>query len=183
MDEPTRRAITRRRRAVAAATVAAAVIAGVLLATGAFSGGSEERKPQAARAATTTTASTKQPSPAPLLGTWGGTATQTAESRATTSAEVRLSITGSTVGKTAGTLSEKAGGLACKGAVKLVSTDASYVFRYDEDSKAPTGCIDRTTVTVTPSAGGDIDFYEIYTGPSGNQGTVVGKLKRSGGAP
>jgi hypothetical protein len=175
---------------VLATAVAAAAIVAVLLATGAFSGGSGsgsgKRKPQAAAAKTTAAAApaapTKQASAAPLLGTWQGTATQTATTREKYPAEVSLAVTGSTVGQAAGTLSEKARGKSCKGVVKLISRDASHVFRYDE--KPPqTGCIDRTTVTVTPSAGGDIDFYEIYTADDGNQGTVVGKLKRSGGTP
>jgi hypothetical protein len=95
---------------------------------------------------------------------------------------VRLVVTGSTVGKRAGTLSEKAKGRACKGVVRLMSSDASHVFRYDEDPPQ-TGCIDRTTVTVTQSPGGEIQFYEIYTADDGNQGTVVGRLPRLGAGP
>lgn len=179
-----RRSTVRRRRALLATAVIAAAIVGALVATGAFSGGSEDRKPQAAAktpaAAGSTTA---QPAAAPLLGTWRGTATQTATTREKFPAKVRLTITGSALGKPAGTLSEKARGLRCDGRIKLVSADATQVFRYDENANTPTGCVDSTTVTVKSLAGGDIDFYEIYTADDGNQGTVVGKLKRSGAAP
>jgi hypothetical protein len=169
---------------VLAAAIAAAAIVVVLLATGAFSGGSKGGGPKPAAAAKTTTAAAPTTTPAaPLLGTWQGTATQTATTRETFPAEVRMTVTLSTVGKKAGTLSEKARGLTCAGRLKLASKEASYVFHYDENADAPTGCVDSTTVTVTPSAGGDIDFYEIYTADDGNQGTVVGKLKRTGGAP
>jgi hypothetical protein len=95
---------------------------------------------------------------------------------------VQLVVTGSTVGKRAGTLSEKAKGRTCKGVVSLVSSDASHVFRYDEDPPK-SGCVDRTTVTVTQSPGGDIQFYEIYTADDGNQGTVEGTLPRAAGTP
>ena len=184
-DEPgQRRATTRRRRAVLATAVAAAAIVAVLLATGALSGGSDKAAPKTTAAAKPTPAAapTRKPA-APLLGKWKGTATQTATTREKFPAEVRLAVTGSTVGKPAGTLSEKARGLTCDGHVKLVSTDASYVFRYDENANTPTGCVDSPTVTVTPLAGGDLDFYEIYTADDGNQGTVVGKLGPAAGTP
>jgi hypothetical protein len=164
------------------ATAVAGVLVAVGFAAGALSGGSGGRKPQVA-AKTTGAAPPKQSLAAPLLGAWKGTATQTASTRETYPAEVRLTVTGSAVGKPAGTLSEKAKGHGCKGAVTLVSRDAGNVFRYDEKPSPQAGCIDRTTVTVKPSAGGAVDFYEIYTAVDGNQGTVVGNLKRAGGTP
>jgi hypothetical protein len=164
------------------ATAVAGVIVAVGFAAGALSGGSGSRKPQVA-ARTTGPAPPKQTLAAPLLGTWKGTATQTSSTRETYPAELRLTVTGSAVGKTAGTLSEKARGHGCKGTVTLVSREAGDVFRYDEKPSPQAGCIDRTTVTLKPSTGGAVDFYEIYTAVDGNQGTVVGTLQRAGGTP
>jgi hypothetical protein len=164
------------------ATAVAGVIVAVGFAAGALSGGSGSRKPQVA-ARTTGPAPPKQTLAAPLLGTWKGTATQTSSNRETYPAELRLTVTGSAVGKTAGTLSEKARGHGCKGTVTLVSREAGDVFRYDEKPSPQAGCIDRTTVTLKPSTGGAVDFYEIYTAVDGNQGTVVGTLQRAGGTP
>src|SRR4051812_16583217 len=130
----------RRRRLIAAAVALAAIAGGVLLATGAFSSGSGKAGSKTAatakapaKAPPAPTATTAQPAAAPLAGTWQGTATQTATTRETYPADVRLAVTGTTVGKAAGTLSEKARGRTCKGDVKLVSRDASHVFRYDEN--------------------------------------------------
>jgi hypothetical protein len=164
------------------ATAVVGVIVAAAFAAGALSGGSGSRKPQVA-AKTTEPAPPKQSLAAPLLGTWNGTATQTASTRETYPAVVRLTVTGSAVGKPAGTLSEKAKGHGCRGAVTLVSREAGDVFRYDEKPSPQTGCVDRTTVTLKPSAGGAVDFYEIYTAVDGDQGTVVGTLQRAGGTP
>jgi hypothetical protein len=164
------------------ATAVAGVLVAVALVAGALSGGSGDRKPQVA-AKTTGAAPVKQTLPPPLLGEWKGTATQTASTRETYPAEVHLTVSGSAVGKPSGTLSEKAKGHGCKGAVTLVSRDAGNVFRYDEKPSPQAGCIDRTTVTVKPSAGGAVEFYEIYTAVDGDQGTVVGKLQRAGATP